>query len=492
MSYITASKLYNHCKCPHKIHNDAFADPDLKDQASEFMKLLWEKGVEHEEVILKGLPDYTDISKGNFKERKEKTIQALQRGDSIIYQGVIESGSLQGIPDLIMRDKGGKYYPIDIKSGRGLDGGDDIIPGVLREHYAMQLAVYVDILMQLGYCDSKMGYIYDIDTDRVKYSLETPINIKTRETYWDRYQKRKKQVIDILENNAETTPALGGMCKQCAWYSMCKKEVFDKDDLTKIFYMGRRDRDTINKDLKINTVKELAELDISKVMAIKNAQKSFKTDNFLPRIGEKMITDYVRRANVYQKNELLIRKEINFPKKKYELFFDIEDDPMQDFIYLHGVVQRVGNREEYFSFTADTIEEERQAWSNFLDYIKSLPEDDFVMYYYSKHEETAYKRLMAKYPGVVMPYYLEELFKKSVDLYSVVYNNTDWPLHSYSIKSIARFLGFDWRDKNPSGAESIEWFSQYQKTKDSNILRRILEYNEDDCRATLVLKDKLS
>lgn len=77
-----------------------------------------------------------------------------------------------------------------------------------------------------------------------------------------------------------------------------------------------------------------------------------------------------------------------------------------------------------------------------------------------------------------------------IDLYNdVILKKTDWPLGSYSIKAIAQYLGFNWRDKTPSGALSIQWFNEYLKKKDEKILKRILEYNEDDCMATMVLKD---
>ena len=68
---------------------------------------------------------------------------------------------------------------------------------------------------------------------------------------------------------------------------------------------------------------------------------------------------------------------------------------------------------------------------------------------------------------------------------------TDWPLSSYSIKDIATYLGFKWRDKTPSGVLSIQWYNEYVRTKDKNMLNRIIEYNEYDCKATLILKDKL-
>lgn len=497
---ISATKLYDHCKCPHKVYNDAFVDHSLRDPIGEFTKLLWEKGVTHEENIMKDFPDFLDLSFGSWTQREEKTKQALKNGAEVIYQGVIKYGNLFGIPDLLIKNNDQTYVPVDIKSGRGLEGGDDIEPGVLREHYAMGLAVYLDILNNMGYSNNKMGYIYDVDMDKVLYPLDTPIKMKTRETYWERYLLRKKEIQDIFDGKIKTTPALGGMCKQCPWYSLCKKEILLKDDLTKIFYMGRRDRDIINRDLKISTVKELAKIDIKKVLAIKEAQNIFANDSFLRGIGKTALESYVRRAKVYQSDsqDPEIYSQFDFPEKKYELFFDIEDDPMQDFIYLHGVLERHNGKEKYHAFVAKELnpESEKNAWAEFWNYIKSLPENDFVIYFYGTHEPTAYKRLQEKYPTVVMPHYMEEVFskksKKTIDLYSdVICRCTEWPLHSYSVKNIAMFLGFFWRDKNPSGADSIEWFNSYTSSKDQKILDRILEYNEDDCKAMLVIKDRL-
>jgi len=50
-------------------------------------------------------------------------------------------------------------------------------------------------------------------------------------------------------------------------------------------------------------------------------------------------------------------------------------------------------------------------------------------------------------------------------------------------------LGFAWRDEDPSGTASIEWFDHWVKTRDESVKKRILDYNEDDCRATRVLLD---
>jgi predicted RecB family nuclease len=57
----------------------------------------------------------------------------------------------------------------------------------------------------------------------------------------------------------------------------------------------------------------------------------------------------------------------------------------------------------------------------------------------------------------------------------------------WSIKAIAKFLKFRWRDTDPSGAASIEWFDRWVRTRDPEVKQRIIDYNEDDCRAMRVL-----
>ena len=45
---------------------------------------------------------------------------------------------------------------------------------------------------------------------------------------------------------------------------------------------------------------------------------------------------------------------------------------------------------------------------------------------------------------------------------------------------------------NTLDSKAIQWFNEYLKTKDEKILERILLYNEDDCKATMILKDAIA
>ena len=87
---------------------------------------------------------------------------------------------------------------------------------------------------------------------------------------------------------------------------------------------------------------------------------------------------------------------------------------------------------------------------------------------------------------------METFFENAFDLYyDVVRKYSEWPTKDYSIKTLAKYLGFTWRDIHPSGSASIEWFDRWIQSGDPAIKQRIIEYNEDDCRATRELLDGL-
>lgn len=178
-----------------------------------------------------------------------------------------------------------------------------------------------------------------------------------------------------------------------------------------------------------------------------------------------------------------------------ELFFDIEVDPMRDVCYLHGIVERTAgdNSTEkfvYFFAETETDEAERAAFASAINYFRSKP--NASIYYYSKYERTLYRKLQQKFPDVCNADEVEQLFDpaKAIDLYyDVVTKITEWPTNDQSLKTLAKFLGFKWRDTHPSGAASIEWFDRWCKERSTEVRQRILDYNEDDCRATRILLD---
>ena len=497
---LTASKLYDYIQCPHKVWRDIYGPQEEKIQeANPFVELLWNKGVQHEEKMISKIGSFLNLKdEGGFDQRFAKTIEAMKNKTPLIYQGVLKYENLLGIPDLLKLLPDGTYMPIDIKSGMAMEGvnEEEEDEGKPKMHYAVQLCLYNDLLKKLGFATHNNGRVIDIHGEEVEYNLVAPRGPKTPETFWECYEKTKNEVQLLMENKANNKPSLSGTCKLCPWYNSCKDWCKENNDLTNIFYLGRSNRDRLNEDLDIEKVEELAELNVADVMEEKKDEIKSGNKEFLFRVGESNLNKWIRRAKVTcQTKKPVAYEKITFPQVNYELFFDIEDDPTQEFIYLHGVYERSPNGEKFIDFTATELndEAEKEAWKNFWEYIDSLPQDDFAVYYYSAHEKTAYKKLQKLYSDVISKEKVEDFFENPnvIDLYKIVASKTDWPLWSYSLKSIATYLGFSWRDETPSGALSIQWFNKYLETKDESILKRILEYNEDDCKATMVMKDAL-
>ena len=483
---ITASKIYDYIKCPHKVWRDIYGPQDEKiKEANPFVQLLWDRGVLHEADIIKKIGKVVDISKGSLEEREVQTTKAMKAGELLIYQGVIKYKELLGIPDLLQKMPNGFYVPLDIKSGSGMEGADEDFgeEGKPKKHYALQLCLYSEALIGAGFAKERKGFVIDIDGKTIEYNLEP---------WWDIYQQTKNEVQNLMEGRVKNKPAYGGICKLCPWYKSCKKWCQDTNDLSNIFYLGRSKRDLMNEELGIQSVEQLSKLQLEEIIKRKKQDKSF-----LKGFGEKTVEKLIKRADLLTNvKKPVIYNKVNFPEVAYELFFDIEDDPTRDFVYMHGVYERHNGKERFVPFVAKdyTIGSEKDAWAEFWKYINSLPKDDFSVYYYSQHEKSTYKRMQSRYPDVISLQQVENFFAlpNVIDLYKIIFKDTDWPLGSYSLKDIAIYLGFKWRDETPSGALSIEWFNKYLESKDPKELERILLYNEDDCKATATIKDFLS
>lgn len=492
--FITASRLYDFMQCPHKVWRDIYGPQEEKiDEKNPFVELLWEKGALHEKEIISEIGSFVDLSEGTIEERIDKTFAEMKKGTPLIYQGIIKFDNLLGIPDLLRMVSKGKYLPIDIKSGKGFEGDDfDEEEGKPRKHYAVQLSLYVEILLNLSLADEKKGSIIDISGRELVYLLENPQGVRNTQTWWELYLEVKNSISGLLSNTTQDRPAISGTCKLCPWYNSCKKWCLEKEDLTKIFYLGRNLRDVLSKDLGIEKISEFKKLNIPDILAKKKKDKTF-----LKGFGEQLLTKFITRATILNETQKpILHQKIQLPQVKKELFFDIEDDPTQDFVYLHGIYLRDSGREEYIYFLAkeNSRDAERKAWQEFWNYINTLSIGNFSIYHYSHHEKSTYKKLNERYPDVIAKDNLDAFFDNpnTVDLYQIVQKYTDWPLSSYSLKEIATYLGFKWRDESPSGALSIRWYNDFLQNHSEKLLKRIIEYNEDDCRATMIVKDGIS
>jgi uncharacterized protein len=179
-----------------------------------------------------------------------------------------------------------------------------------------------------------------------------------------------------------------------------------------------------------------------------------------------------------------------------EMFLDLEgtdpttvEEEIIQMDYLIGILVRIGSKEKYMSFVANSLDHEKEMLFEFLDFMKK--QKDYVLYHYHHYEKTHLDKMMAKYEIDEATKSL--VFDHMIDIHKVATDAVAFPTYGNGLKQIAPFLGFTWRHKDVDATESIILYLDYvanpKENKDK--LQLILDYNEDDCIATRVIKDWL-
>jgi uncharacterized protein len=339
---VTASLLYNLVSCPHRVTMDITGNAAERDAPNVFVELLWERGSLYErEVISRLTIPFVDLSAHSGDEKQRLTLEAMNRGEPFIYAGRITVGDLVGVPDILRREGSG-YIAGDIKSGSGEEGPED--DSKPKAHYAVQLALYTDILEQLGMSAGRRAFVWDIHGDEVPYDFEAPQGKRDPRTLWQDYQEALQEARAIIGGKS-TLPAASATCKLCHWYTACARKLKEADDLTMIPELGRSKRDAM-----IGSVRSVTELAHADPVALIDGKKSI-----FPGIGPDTLRKFHDRARLLSTKgaKPYRRAPIHLPPHDRELFFDIEVDPMRDICYLHGFVERTGrdNATEVFVST---------------------------------------------------------------------------------------------------------------------------------------------
>jgi predicted RecB family nuclease len=275
----------------------------------------------------------------------------------------------------------------------------------------------------------------------------------------------------------------------CVWRGVCRERLSAAGDLTLIPGLGRAVRAAI--EGVAVTVADLAVLDV-------DALRGEGGRTALPGVGAARLGTFRERARMLVSDAPpFATRPLGLARREVEFHLDLETDPTDhDLCYFHGVVSRRRvdgvDTEEYVHFLAADRSEERDAFAAAVSFLTAEPEA--LVTTFSAFEATTYRRLAARYPEVASAEVIDRLFAKErcVDLYfGAVLPATNWPLNSLGLKSLGKFLGFDWNDPDASGASSISWFVDWRETRDPALLERILRYNQADCVASRVVFDAL-
>ena len=472
---INAELLLQYQRCKRRPFLDIHGDKSQRDDTNELLRKLQQDKSAHQLSFLGHLtyhqPDYPY---GNWERGEAATLELMQRGVDYIYKGVLlatysEGYTLLSRPNLLVKQPGQSrfgdwmYVPAGIELGKRP-----------KQEYQVVAAFHAQVLATVQGVVPEIAWLLLRRTNDRSYAVDL--------FKWiPRMQQILEEFIQVLElPNPPEVFISRQKCNLCHWYSQCyavaqsEKHLSLLPGVTPIRY-------TQLQALAITTLESLANTSPSTLENLLGFDRE---------VAPKLV---VQAQSALERRPIILPyplpiKDITFTAP-IELYFDIEAQPDLDLDYLLGVlvVDRLANTEQFYSFLAEKPEDEELVWQQFLDLVWQYPEAP--IYHFCVYEFDTVKRLAKLYNT---PYAsVRPILNRFVDVYEQLTQSVALPVESYALKAIARWLGFEWREKEASGAKCIYWYDQWLETGDRTLLEIIQSYNEDDCRATHRVKDWL-
>ncbi len=474
---ITPSHLFQYATQPLWIWYDLFGDASCKEPISDFAMKLLEDGVTHEEQIIQDMPIKT-VSDTDPGTAAQTTLELMKRGEPLIYQGSINAEinciTYRGRPDLLERIKGTsnlgdwRYRPIDIKSS-----------GSVKPLQRCQLIIYGWILDAILGTDTDTGEIINREGKHLPVDLTTPKDQA-------KVAQMCSAIAEIMKGKRPPINVSSG-AKNSPWYKEMLREAISIQDISLIYKLDGRSIATLH-ETGISTVPQLLNADIQALPPIP----------FAP--AERLRRAQLQAQSLVENRLIWLDTPDLGPDADLMLYFDIEGDPWKKVEYLFGfwvvgdpdkklVSPTIQHRtfeetpDKYFVyFLAESPSDEEKLWRDFLKWIDTLPVS-YQVVHYADYERSHLNSLATKYGDSEAR---QKFMDRLVDLEKVVQKSVILPLYFYSIKDIAKsdFLGFKWRHEKAGGGQSIFWYEEWLETGNREVLDDIINYNEDDVRAT--------
>lgn len=445
------------------------APPDQMDPEDPFQQKIFDSGIKHQAAVVANLyPGAVQKMFRNEEEGFSRCLELLAEGaESIQNMPVIcRPKGLEGRPDLLTRDDTSasrfgdfSYRVVEIKWVRRL-----------KESHRLQGALYNRILGEIQGYEPPVYHMVNRDHDVI------PVEMASVE---ERLDEVLAEIHEIIAG--KKVEACHGAARW-PWTSYVDRMAVEANDVSLVGGVGASKR------------VGLVAAGFSTVREVASAQEACLTE--VRGIGPASAKKFVTSAKAIEQGRPLRRSATQpIRQGKTEVFFDFEgvqpdadEDPLDMVNYLIGVLFRTGGKSpEYREFFAPTFEDEDQNLRDFLDWAGSL--EDPVFYHWGHYERTHLKKMVEHYGADEE--LAEWVFERMVDLSPWVTKAFAFPCYNEKLKSIAKALGFSWRQDDVTGTGSMTLYLNYVESggADKEARRKIVVYNEDDCLATMHIFD---
>ncbi len=402
------------------------------------------------------------------------------------YQGVIglkiKGNLFQNInaeirPQLLVKTKGkskwGKYIylPAVYKLGHK----------TTKEHF-FDLA-FSSMLLE-SFQESK------IEKGLVISSFDKKINVE--EIYLNK--KLRKKVLNVLLSLNECLEGFmpeitqdRKKCTICSWQKFCDKEAKENGNLTDIDGIGSKTASLLitNGISDTQTLASCSEKQLGEKLSKFNDQQYEKASVFVKQAKAYISGEPYRISNKNDTNGLLEKTRSGF------YIFDIESNPddKHDFLYGFLKINNLFTKKEDLIYKPilNLKNNKGESYRKIIEILSSHKE--WPVLHYGETEKIAIiniaKNLNFSFEEI------DSLASRFIDLHTLIRKSWILPLKNYGLKTVSTWLGFEWMQKNVSGSKALYWWIQYQITENEIFLKKIIQYNKDDCLATLQIAEYL-
>jgi predicted RecB family nuclease len=468
---LTATTVAAYITSPFSIYCNKFVSKEEQDPMTEYQKLLFQRGCDHEnQTVHEKFPEMSEISFDTPENGFKSTLDAMVSGTDILHGMPIYylPEGIFGITDLLEKSNstgsvfGNYHYTVkEVKLAKNI-----------KNSHLIQGAFYNYLIGQIQNFTPKTFAM---------------INGEGEESVHE-YSEYESVLLDSIEGTrkilqGEPISPTHGSCDY-PWTSYCNKKAVETNDISLVTGISLKTKNQLFH--KFKTVEELSRASILDLTAIKG-------------IGDKTAIKYVNTAKAIHSgtHNIIDTDKINFPQRKVEIFLDLEgidptmaEDGIPQIDYLIGILVRENSEEKYISFTAKNTNLEKEMLLEFLDFLRD--QKDYVIYHYHHYEKTHMTKMMEKYEidNATQNLLLDNL----IDIHKVATDSVVFPTYGNGLKQIAPYLGFSWRHKDVSATESISIYLEYIQDPEGREkeFQKVIDYNEDDCIATRVIKDWLA
>ncbi|MDC3019693.1 TM0106 family RecB-like putative nuclease [Prochlorococcus sp. AH-736-E15] len=363
---------------------------------------------------------------------------------------------------------------------------------------------YLPVVYKLGYKTTK-EHLFDlafssilldsfqetkIEKGLVVSSLGTRFNVE--EIYLNK--KLRKKVLNVLLNLNECLEGLmpeitqdRKKCTICSWQKFCDKEAKEKGYLTDIDGIGYKTASLlkINGITNTKTLASYSEKQLGEKLSKFNDQKYEKASIFVKQSQAYISGEPYFISNESWKKDLLEKLSSGF------YIFDIESNPddKHDFLYGFLKINNLSIKKEDLIYKPilNLKNNKRESYRKIIEILFS--HKNWQILHYGETEKIAIIKIAKE-----LNFSSEEIYSltsRFIDLHTLIRNSWILPLKNYSLKTVANWLGFEWVQKNVSGSKALYWWIQYQITENEIFLKKIMQYNKDDCLATLKIAEYL-